>query len=195
MEKKELRTQMIRMRKTLPPQYTENAARAAGGFMASLESFQRAETIMLYCDFQNETGTGPLLSFCFKKRKRVVLPLTNSDFLIQPYCVEKEDQLTLSKLGIREPNPELCLPCDPKSIDFLIAPGIAFDPFGGRLGYGKGCYDRFLPLLRPEVPIVGLAYDFQVLPGLPREAHDHPMDAIITEKGLLPISKAKNSIR
>lgn len=195
MDKKAVRRQMLQMRDALPPQFVEKTAMVTGGYIASIDVFQKVETIMLYSDFRNETGTGPLLSFCLKKGKNVVLPLTDSAFLIHPFYVNSEADLSVSKMGIREPDPAKCRPCAPEDIDLLISPGVAFDVFGHRLGYGKGCYDRFLPQLRPDVPIIGLAYDFQVLPSVPAEPHDRLMDAIITEKGLLTVPKAKNPVK
>ena len=62
---------------------------------------------------------------------------------------------------------------------------------GGRIGYGKGYYDRFLPQLRADVPKLGLAYDFQVLPRVPQDEFDIRMDAIVTEKGILTMRGSK----
>ena len=94
-------------------------------------------------------------------------------------------------MGIMEPDPLLCKPLDPSLIDLIIVPGVAFDSMGGRIGYGKGYYDRFLPQLRADVPKLGLAYDFQVLPRVPQDEFDIRMDAIVTEKGILTMRGSK----
>ena len=101
------------------------------------------------------------------------------------------DALKPGSMGIMEPDPLLCEPVDPAMIDLIVVPGIAFDATGGRIGYGKGCYDRFLPQLLDDVPIIGLAYDFQVLPRVPQESTDVRMDAIVTEKGILTMPHSK----
>jgi 5-formyltetrahydrofolate cyclo-ligase len=65
-------------------------------------------------------------------------------------------------------------------------PLLAFDTNGHRLGYGGGYYDRTLDFLRANstVRAIGVAYAGQEVAELPREAHDHPLDAIITETGV-----------
>ena len=65
----------------------------------------------------------------------------------------------------------------------LLVPLLAFDAHGHRLGYGGGFYDRTLDALK-NVFAVGVAYAGQEVPALPREAHDRPLDAVITENGL-----------
>ena len=69
----------------------------------------------------------------------------------------------------------------PESFDLVIVPGVAFDRQGGRLGYGKGYYDRFLD--QSHAFRLALAFDFQLLETVPTEIHDVPMDGILTENG------------
>jgi 5-formyltetrahydrofolate cyclo-ligase len=68
----------------------------------------------------------------------------------------------------------------------LLVPMLAFDAHGHRLGYGGGFYDRTLDFLRANstVRAIGVAYAGQEVNELPREAHDHPLDAVITEQGV-----------
>jgi 5-formyltetrahydrofolate cyclo-ligase len=63
-------------------------------------------------------------------------------------------------------------------------PGVAFSEDGLRLGRGGGYYDATLREL-PGAVRVGLAFDVQVVPALLREAHDAPMDAVVTERRVL----------
>jgi 5-formyltetrahydrofolate cyclo-ligase len=76
--------------------------------------------------------------------------------------------------------------------DLVIVPLLAFDRAGGRLGQGGGHYDRTLEALRGAPnppPFVGLAYSGQEAPALPREAHDQPLDGILTEAGYIAVRK------
>ena len=68
----------------------------------------------------------------------------------------------------------------------LLVPLLAFDRQGHRLGYGGGYYDRTLDFLRANstVRAIGVAYAGQQVAELPREAHDHPLDAVVTENGV-----------
>jgi 5-formyltetrahydrofolate cyclo-ligase len=69
----------------------------------------------------------------------------------------------------------------------LIAPLVAFDAQGGRLGYGGGFYDRTLARLRAKhrTLAIGFAYAAQEVPSVPRDATDQALDAIVTERGLI----------
>jgi 5-formyltetrahydrofolate cyclo-ligase len=69
--------------------------------------------------------------------------------------------------------------------DLIIAPLLAFDAFGGRLGQGGGYYDRTLEGLRARgrVLVVGLAFAGQEVALVPTGLGDQPMDAILTETG------------
>ncbi|WP_170450816.1 5-formyltetrahydrofolate cyclo-ligase [Ruegeria arenilitoris] len=71
--------------------------------------------------------------------------------------------------------------------EILIVPLVAFDPQGGRLGYGGGFYDRTLEGLRAKRPTlaVGFAFDAQEAEALPLEPTDQPLDMIVTETRVL----------
>ncbi|HYN68291.1 MAG TPA: 5-formyltetrahydrofolate cyclo-ligase [Ornithinibacter sp.] len=72
--------------------------------------------------------------------------------------------------------------------DLVLAPGLAVDRTGTRMGQGGGCYDRALPRRRPGTPVVVVLHPGELLdagdPPLPRQAHDQPVDAVVTAEGL-----------
>lgn len=61
---------------------------------------------------------------------------------------------------------------NPRDLDIVAVPLVAFDDAGGRLGYGGGNYDRLLPRLRPDALAVGVAFEEQRVEAVPREPHD-----------------------
>lgn len=67
-----------------------------------------------------------------------------------------------------------------KALDMIIVPLVAFDRAGARLGYGGGCYDRYLPMLSPACQITGIAFDEQRVEHVPTDAHDLPLPHIIS---------------
>ena len=67
-----------------------------------------------------------------------------------------------------------------KALDMVVVPLVAFDRTGARLGYGGGCYDRYLPILSPACQIVGIAFDEQRVDHVPTDAHDLPLPHIIS---------------
>ena len=67
-----------------------------------------------------------------------------------------------------------------EALDMIVVPLVAFDRTGARLGYGGGCYDRYLPMLSPECQIIGIAFDEQRVDHVPTDAHDLPLPHIVS---------------
>lgn len=67
-----------------------------------------------------------------------------------------------------------------EALDMIVVPLVAFDLTGARLGYGGGCYDRYLPTLRPDCQVIGIAFDEQCIDHVPTNAHDLPLPNIIS---------------
>ena len=67
-----------------------------------------------------------------------------------------------------------------ETLDMIIVPLVAFDRAGARLGYGGGCYDRYLPMLSSACQIIGIAFDEQRVDHVPTDAHDLPLPHIIS---------------
>ncbi len=181
-EKKEIRKQMLKKRRELDEAFIEESQQGFLQMIEKLPAYQDAKRIMLYIDFQKEAPTKALVNEALFKNKTVILPLTDENFTILPYRLTSMKELVSSPLGILEPDPHKCHPADPKEIDLILIPGVAFDHTGNRIGFGKGCYDAFLPKLRFDVLKIGFAYDFQLLERIPFEVSDIPVDFVLTEK-------------
>lgn len=67
-----------------------------------------------------------------------------------------------------------------EALDMIVVPLVAFDRAGARLGYGGGCYDRYLPMLSPACQFIGIAFDEQRVDHVPTDAHDLPLPHIIS---------------
>lgn len=67
-----------------------------------------------------------------------------------------------------------------EALEMIVVPLVAFDRAGARLGYGGGCYDRYLPTLSPACQIVGIAFDEQHVDHVPTDAHDLPLPHIVS---------------
>jgi 5-formyltetrahydrofolate cyclo-ligase len=78
-------------------------------------------------------------------------------------------------------------PVDPTLVDVVLVPGLVFDEAGYRLGYGRGYYDRLLPRLRANAPLVGIARDLLIVPEHPRDEWDWPLTHLASESRLLAI--------
>ena len=119
--------------------------------------------------------------------KHIVLPLVQVDRQqLALYAIEDIDcDLTPGYRGILEPRPRRARAVAPEALDLALVPGVAFDMWGGRLGFGAGFYDRLLGRLPGQVPKLGMAFDFQVIPRLPHQPHDVILDAIVTDSRVI----------
>ena len=146
-----------------------------------------AETVLFYVDARDEVRTQPVLPTALAQGKRVVVPYCVGE-LIELFHLHDVSELAPGTFRVLEPRPELRL--EPqrlvpiKEIDLVVAPGVAFDRQGGRLGHGLGYYDKLLEHLRPEAAIVALAYECQMVPEIPCDRHDVRMDKVITEQNV-----------
>ena len=67
-----------------------------------------------------------------------------------------------------------------EALDMIVVPLVAFDRTDARLGYGGGCYDRYLPTVSASCQIVGIAFDEQCVDHVPTDTHDLPLPNIIS---------------
>jgi 5-formyltetrahydrofolate cyclo-ligase len=181
-EKASIRSRMKTLRAGLDISAYRTMSMAAVSRLLLLDEYLRAETVHVYVSsLNNEVDTVGLICLMFDSGTRVVVPCCGSEARsLHHVRIESLDVLQPSRFGIMEPE---CLPgneVSPDSIDLVIAPVLAFDRTGGRLGAGGGYYDEFFSEVR--CPRAGLAYSFQEVPEVPREPHDRTLDIIITEK-------------
>jgi 5-formyltetrahydrofolate cyclo-ligase len=162
----------------------DELSRAICDKFVALPEFGRAKTVLVYLDVRSEVRTRHSLPELLKTGKRIVVP----------YCVERElelflldnmDELAIGMYKILEPKAQLRdrvdKRVDPEQVDLVMAPGVAFDRRGARMGHGFGYYDKLLEHVRPDAPIVALAFECQLFPEIPTQDHDIFMDKILTE--------------
>lgn len=151
--------------------------------------FQQADSVMLYAAFGSEVQTDLLIESTLAADKRLILPRVNpgSPELELYFVDDVSQQLASGYCGIPEPVAERCLRTLLEEVNCVIAPGIAFDRFGGRLGYGGGYYDRLLNALGPAQARVsiGLGYEIQVVDEVPQGFFDARVAVLATELRLL----------
>ncbi len=144
--------------------------------------FQKADTVMAYAAMASEPQLGPLLEEILRLGKHLVLPRCESQGTMTGRQVGCLSQLAPGYRGIPEPGEALPV-VDPEEIDLVLAPGMAFDPSGGRLGRGKGYYDRFLAAYPGKT--MGVCYQSALLEQVPMERQDRWMDAVATDQTII----------
>lgn len=216
MTKSELRQKMKEHRNNLPKEeqlrYWEEIQRRLTG----MELWSASTELFTYLSFGSEVDTWRFVKEALSGRinspKAVYVPRVEGKEMFF-YQITGTSILKLSKFGVPEPDGSNLAPytvrkeepklsqrgisqngsvSDPTHTTanpgpkLMIVPGLAFDPYGNRIGYGAGYYDRFLTEAAGDHFIkVALAYDFQLLEKVPAEEHDIRMDYIVTPGSLI----------
>ncbi len=150
-----------------------------------------ARLVAGYVPVAGELDPGPILARCRAGGALVYLPEPTHDDVAGSTLTFAEhrtaDALVAGAYGIPVPSPDA-----PRiaamALDVVLVPLIAFDDLGTRVGMGAGFYDRALAFRRetPTPPLlVGLAYHWQQVGVLRREAWDVGLDVVITDRGVL----------
>jgi 5-formyltetrahydrofolate cyclo-ligase len=162
----------------------ELSRRIVGAFM-SLPEYATANTVMFYIDVRSEVRTRHDLQLALESGKTIVVPWCNAAGELELFRLASMDELETGMYRILEPRQELRgLPEKQVAVaelDLIMVPGVAFDRRGGRMGHGKGYYDKLLQHARPDTPLVALAFECQLFDEIPVASHDIFMDRIITE--------------
>lgn len=176
--KRELRKRMRSVRGVLPASASAARSGAACGRLLELPELIAAQVVIGFSAIHKELDPAVLLQAAREQGKRVGLPRVVGEEL-HLHEVGSEAELVEGAFGVREPV-ETAPRIDPAEVNVVLVPGLAFDPRGHRIGYGRGFYDRLLPQLTAAYR-VGLAYDFQLLAELPNDPHDTPVQCVITD--------------
>lgn len=154
-----------------------------GKKLLSIEAFQKAAAVCFYVSKPLEVDTRGLIRQSLKWGKRVFVPRMDAPKkLLELYEIKGFRDLKLGSFGVLEPVPAKTRKAKITEVDCVIVPGVAFDRRKNRLGHGLGFYDRFLKKLPRRAKKIGLAFSFQVVGSVPKEAHDVAMDKVLTEK-------------
>ncbi|MEW8957181.1 5-formyltetrahydrofolate cyclo-ligase [Clostridium sp.] len=180
--KNALRKDMIALRDGVNIENLKEYSHTIFNKIISTEEYRNSEVIFIFVSFGSEVYTHDLINYSLNMGKRICVPKVISKKAgMKAIEIKSLDELTPSNYGILEPEIKEGNIIDEKSIDLVIIPGVAFDRKGGRIGYGGGFYDRFLPLLRKDSEKIAIAYSFQIIEEVPREENDFLVPCIITD--------------
>jgi 5-formyltetrahydrofolate cyclo-ligase len=147
--------------------------------LTEMPEYQAAKTLATYVSTSQEVQTLELIDGAWSDDKEVVIPCCISNEL-QMFYLEGVADLVPCTLDILEPRQDLRQReerwLNVSQINLFIVPGVAFDRSGGRLGHGKGYYDRVLANAPRETPKFALTFECQVVDRVPMTASDVLMD-------------------
>lgn len=181
--KQEVRKRILFARDLLSEEYRLECANA---LLDHLDVFGEVEgkTISGFLPIQSEMDARPLMTALKAKGARLCLPVVIDKTTLEFRAYENDSSLVDAGFGTKGP-PKGSQVVQP---DIMIVPLAAFDPHGGRIGYGAGHYDRAIAKLRAHGAsprIVGLGFAMQEVPHVPQDENDIALDAILTHEGVI----------
>ncbi|GAB4522209.1 MAG: 5-formyltetrahydrofolate cyclo-ligase [Amphiplicatus sp.] len=186
--KRILREKMKAERRAAAKVRPDAARHAARNFLEAI-AVPDGAVVALYHPIRDEIDTTPLAEALAARGVALALPVVARRAAPLDFRRYRPgDALVKGAFGVRGPDEK----AETLAPDIIIAPLLAFDRAGGRLGYGGGYYDRSLAALRADRPVVavGYAYGAQEVDALPLSPLDQRLDWIITEREAIRVGKA-----
>lgn len=183
--KKIIRQKLLKIRDNLGVEQVKEHSERLCEHLLGNEELQRCKTVFCYLSNGSEIDLMPFIAKSWLNGVNIVVPVCSG----RPYGVmdaaeyTPQTELVSASFGIREPQQHNVV--SPEQIDTVLLPAVAFTRDGVRLGYGGGYYDRFLPQLRDDVLLIGIAHKVQITDELPKDEYDVPVGIIYTEDGAI----------
>lgn len=174
-DKKELRRALRERIAGLDPEYISESDRKICARVLELDEIKLAGTVFLYYSIRREVDTLSLIRLLLDEGKKIALPVCQKGGIM--HFSAYNGNSTGGLLGIPEPDGEDEI--IPEPMTPIVVPAVAFDADGYRLGQGGGYYDRYLSA--HKLFSIGIGREKLLLDSAPREAHDMPVNVLITE--------------
>ena len=176
-DKRRLRLRMKSLRRTQSAADNVILSEQIKQKLVRLKCVRDAQCIMAYYPHQGEVDLREFLQECMDSGKQVALPRIVRRGVMVAVRYTADCDMHHNVHGIEEPKQRVEI--DPSNIDVVIVPALALGEDLHRIGYGGGYYDRYLK--KTTATKIGVGFDFQIVPHLPKHAHDVPLDLIVSE--------------
>ena len=182
-----LRLAAHKKRAAFHPSLRGEAAEVAAGHFFERVPIAKSDVVAGYWPIRDELDVKGVIARLMDSGQPVCLPVVLGDE--QPLELRIwQDGAPLYEAGFGTLAPSEEAPrAEP---DVILMPLLGFDKLGTRLGYGGGYYDRTLAALTKRPRLVGFAFALQEIDHIPRDAHDVPLDVIVTEEGVRVFERA-----
>ncbi len=183
-EPDQIRSELLDRRDQIPVDLRRQSSQKICRSVDKLIGERRLSRLLFYLNMRSEVETDWLVAKQLDTTCLVAIPRVERKE-IRPYRLTNlQTEINQHRWGMREPDPTVCDPIDPQSLDLVLVPGCGFDLQRHRIGYGGGFYDRFLQTC-PQALTVGLAFETQVVDQLPTQPWDQSMDLVLTEQRII----------
>ena len=197
-ERKSCRNFYKKLRDNMTQELVKTKSRAICNRVLAGGEYKNAKTIFAYYPLGNEVNCLPVIEQALKDGKRIVLPRTSCDYQMDFYEVKSFDDLEMGHFHVMEPKHccKLFLPQQENDVQIndenndkmlALVPGVVFDRFGNRYGYGKGYYDRYFARF-PQIVRMALGYTEQLATEpLDCLETDVKMQILVTEEEMIHV--------
>lgn len=188
MTKKEQRVIAMQKRRALTDEERREKSLAISRAIWELPEVKQAGTVFSYFATYDEADPKAFDKLAEEAGKRLAYPISLPHGIMKAAVPNGPESLVAGAYGILAPSEEASEILTPEDIDVILVPCVAFDKEGRRLGHGAGYYDRYMPMLRPDVFKILIAFDAQELDYVETEPTDIPVDIIVTESGAVRLT-------
>ena len=175
--KSAIRRELRALRRQLPLHVVEAAGRAVAASIRRTDRYRSSVSVVAYLACENEIPVSGIFEDVIAAGRTLFLPSARVSRCLKRW--QPGEPLARGRWGTLEPqNDDPALPSDPT---LALVPLVAWDPSGTRLGRGMGFYDRLFGSMDVGIYRVGVGYEFQCWPELPRDPWDVGLHSVITE--------------
>lgn len=187
--KDELRTRMRALRTALPSSACAEKSSQIATRLARIDAISAARSVALFWPMpgRHEVDLRSLDAHLRAHSVRVAYPRLEETGPMTFRFVTDIETMREHELGLLEPTPEDAV-AESGDLDVVVAPALAVDPRGHRIGYGLGHYDRALPRVAPPAKVVVVAFDFQLIAETPETEGDVAGDWVVTDRRTIAAS-------
>ncbi len=193
-DKASLRRRLVTARAGISDSARTEAGRLIRDHLLEMPEVTAAGTIAAYYSVGTEPDTHGLVYALWKRGSYVILPVLLPDGDLDWASYEGPDSLAPGPRGLLQPAEPVRGTGTISRAHVVLVPALAVDVRGNRLGRGGGSYDRALARVGPQVPVIALLYDAELLPSVPVMPHDQRVRAVVRPgHGITPLPAAESA--
>jgi 5-formyltetrahydrofolate cyclo-ligase len=190
-KKKELRANLLLKRRNLDQDIIAAQSDNMAKQLFVWPYYQQAQIIMLFLSMADEPQMMKVIEDAWLQGKTICVPYMRHQYgVMDAAIIDNLDSLVRGRLNLLVPDPATVKLVDPKVIDLMIVPGVAYDYSGNRLGMGAGYYDRFIPRA-PQAILIGASWSSHVLESIPYTYYDKPVHYLLNENRIIKCDRRK----
>lgn len=190
-QKRALRAELRERRRNMTAAEKVDAGEGITRNLQSIVKSTGAKSIACYLSATDEPNTRPFLKWADQQGIRALLPITRADGLLDWTVWDGSDEHA-GLFGMPEPLTPVLGPIAINDVDLILVPAACVDRRGTRMGWGHGYFDKTLGSMERCPPVYAVVFDSEVLPEVPKERHDQPVDGAVTSRRILDFARSSS---